>query len=209
MYWKKTAILVVVTLALMLDVAVADNKQPTAPSEQWDPQTALWMGRAWVAEAGWGKTDIRKEEQHAIGYVLVNRWHTLSKRYPNLKLITVIRNYCAGLGEISNSGPTKRQMWVRNLFGKGEPEGWPGGKAAWKNHLPFWADTLQRVKKFASGELPNPCPGASHFGGKRAGDMPKGKMAPHECSAKFEAQEPGGTTFYIIQEAQLLSKGNL
>jgi hypothetical protein len=174
----------------------------TAPPEQWTPETRLKMAQAWILEAGWGKNLIKREEQHAIGYVIVTRWRQMSsaankdgKIYPSLRLIDVIKYYCSGF---KRGHPSKRQAWARNLFGHVEPMGWPAHKASWKRHLPYWMDTLERVNQFVLGKVRNPCPGASHFGGLRAGDIPRGRMVRHKCSDRFDQRKIPGTTFYIV-----------
>lgn len=195
---KALQILIIIALFAMILINPAGAKERPILKDQWNNQTVIWMARAWIAESGWPKTEIRKQEQHAIGHALITNWKQITIRWPNMKLVTVIRNYCSGLGYMNEIKPTKRQLWVRNLFDETEPEGWPRSYASWEKHLPFWKDTLKRVEKFSHGKISNPCPGASHFGGGRCGDVPRGRMVRHECSARFEKQKPRGTTFYVV-----------
>lgn len=179
------------------DVAVID-------SEQWTASARVWTGRAAVAEVGWhdgrGWTDekrkAKRDEQIAVWYVLRNRWLQLQKRWPHMRFLDVLRAYCAGLG---NTEPSKRQRWIRALSVELiEPAGWPQ-YASWDQHAPLWASTLRRADRWAHNRAgPNPCPGATHFGGLRAGDLPRGRMVRHECSERFERFR--GTTFFRVAD---------
>ena len=171
------------------------------PTKEWTKETHIWLARSWIAEAGFAITKTKKLEQHAIGYVLERRWRQISKNYKKFRFLDVIRMYCSGLKK--NGKFSQRQLWVRHLLGQDSPKYWPR-KLNWKHYQPLWADTLVRTKKFMKGELRNPCPGASYFGGLTAGDVPGEKMIRHRCSDLFENQKTRkgkkvpGTTFYII-----------
>lgn len=190
--------LIIIGLLASLTPTATAKRPPPVPQEQWTKETTVWLARAWVAEAGWPKTYVKKEEQHAIGYALAARWKQLLKRYPRIRFVSVIRAYCAGLGENLRKEPTSRQKWIRNLLGPNEPKGWPRSFVSWERHRPLWKDTIDRVRLFSQGRISNPCPGASFFGGKKAGDVPKGKMVRHDCSDRFENQDVPGTTFYVL-----------
>lgn len=172
-------------------------------SKQWTPETHLWTARAAVAEVGWHdgkgwsqeKKDAKELEQIAVWYVLRSRWLQLSERWPKLRFLDVLKAYCA-LG--TRGQLSKRQRWIRQLTLDGrQPAGWPPS-ASWEKHQPLWIETLDRAEIWAKSRAEsNPCPGANHFGGLRAGDVPRGRMMRHPCSDRFEAFD--GSTFYTVE----------
>jgi hypothetical protein len=148
---------------------------PPIPASQWTPATHVWLSRAMVAEAGWNA-----ETDHvAIAYVLARRWQKLSERWPGLRFVDVIQNYCAGLGNYHREF-TPRQRWIRSLsWDDVEPENWPSG-ASWKRHLSYWKSVLERSDRWSKGDLQDPCRGrAVHWGGTI--DSPRGRMVPVNC----------------------------
>jgi len=166
------------------------------PEVEWTPMTHLWTARVGVAEVGWVAGDHAWEkqlEQRAVWYVLRTRWTQMKRRWPDLRFIDVVKAYCTS-GRFER---TQRQKWLRGLtFSGEEPNGWPK-KASWKKHSKYWMKTVDAADRWARrGAFRNPCPGASYFGGTRAGDVPKGKMVRHECSEIFERY--GGSTFYYV-----------
>lgn len=203
--------MVATVLIVALLVLFAECNNParadvaTIDRAQWTPRAQVWTARAAVAEVGWtdgrGKiwTDERRrtkrDEQLAVWYVLRARWSQLSKRWPDMRFVDVLRAYCAGLSD--RREPTPRQLWIRALPLDGtEPAHWPR-RIRWDNHRRLWTDTLDRADLWAHGRAGvNPCPGATHFGGLRAGDLPRGRMKRHPCSTRFEAYR--GSTFYRV-----------
>ncbi|MDD9934309.1 MAG: hypothetical protein OXT09_11940 [Myxococcales bacterium] len=175
---KKFLVLVlsflVIATAVQPQVAMA-SRRPPVPAEQWDPQVQLWLARAMVAEAGW----LHERDHVAIAYVLARRWKRVTERYPTMRFLDVIRNYCAGLGGFRRS-LTPRQTWLRSLWpDASQPEGWPR-KVSWRRHAPLWRATFERAGDFARGELRDPCRGrAWHWGGTI--DSPRGRMAAIDC----------------------------
>lgn len=145
------------------------------PSEQWNSQTHLWLARAVVGEAGW-----RAENDHiAIPYVLLRRWKTMSRRWPDLKFKGVILAYAKALGG-GRSSYTPRQQWIRRLNFEGlQPDHWPA-KANWKYHKPIWYKILNRLDDWRLGRVPDPCRGkAEHWGGEM--DKPLATMHEVDC----------------------------
>lgn len=148
---------------------------PPIPAHQWDAETEVWLARAMVAEAGWDA-----EHDHiAIAYVLAKRWRKAVERWPQLRFIDILRNYCAGLGDYRRA-LTPRQRWLRSLNPEGtQPDGWPT-QASWRNHLPLWQKALARARAWGEGTLRDPCKGrAWHWGGSI--DSPRGRMVRVEC----------------------------
>lgn len=146
------------------------------PTEQWTPHAHVWLARAMVAEAGWEA----KSDHVAIAYVLSRRWKRAKERWPTLRFVDVIRNYCAGLGSFRRS-LTPRQRWLRALGFEVEaaPDGWPRG-ASWRRHERLWRGALKRSLKWSRGELRDPCRGrAWHWGGTI--DSPHGRMVAVDC----------------------------
>lgn len=187
----------------------AKAREALLPADQWNPVTRLWTARAGVAEVGWhrgakmpeAKRQAKRAEQLAVWWVLRARWVRMQERYPTMRFQDVLRAYCAGLG--SRREPTPRQRWIRALTLDGtEPLGWPR-HASWSRHRELWRETLERAERWANNRTgSNPCPGAVHFGGLRAGDKPRGRMVRHRCSDRFERYR--GSTFYLVVK----KKGN-
>ena len=183
------------SLLLVTSTAAAD-KRPPVPLAQWTPQTRLWLARAMVAEAGFDA----EQDHRAIAFVLARRWERVRERWSSMRLIDVIRNYCAGLGSYRRS-ITPRQRWVRALRPDlGKPEGWPA-RLSWERHQPLWQATLERVDRFSRGELEDPCRGrAWHWGGVI--DSPRGRMDPIDCGEThntFYRLWPRGTQLSATQ----------
>ncbi|MDD9945041.1 MAG: hypothetical protein OXU20_28620 [Myxococcales bacterium] len=163
----------------------ASQARPPVPTSQWTPDTHLWLSRAMVAEAGW-----QAETDHvAIAHVLARRWRRAVERWPTLRFIDVIRNYCAGLGDYRRT-LTRRQRWLRSLdFQLSEPSGWPRA-ISWDHHVPLWQSALRRSHLWVQGLLRDPCGGrAWHWGGVI--DSPHGRMEAVDCGETLN-------TFYGI-----------
>jgi hypothetical protein len=165
----------IVSGAVVLATSTASAQTRPIPESQWTPEAHIWLSRAMVAEAGW-----KAERDHiAIAYVLARRWKRLAERWPTLRFIDVIRNYCAGLGDYRRE-LTARQRWLRALSWKdAQPKGWPRS-ASWKRYLPLWRATVLRSARWSEGRLRDPCRGrAWHWGGVI--DTPQGRMVPVDC----------------------------
>jgi len=161
---------------------------PPIPKSQWTPSTQVWLARAMVAEAGW-----HAENDHiAIAYVLARRWRMLTERWPQLRFIDVIRNYCSGLGSYRRE-LTQRQKWLRSLsWNDLVPESWPAG-VSWQRYLRYWQSVLERSDRWSKGDLKDPCRGrAWHWGGTI--DTPRGRMVAVDCGTTEN-------TFYRISAA--------
>lgn len=176
----------VLTLAIPCATVLAENS--SAPLPRWGEETKTWLARAMVAEAGW-----EAERDHvAIAYVLLRKWRTIKRSSPDVRLIHIIRGYCAGL-EPGRRELTNRQRWLRSLsMDMLEPDGWPKSRARWSAHKKLWAAALKRAELVYRGELRDPCRGkAWHWGG--AMDPRKGKMYVVDCGETLN-------TFYGIRQ---------
>ena len=154
-------------------VAAGSPPLRPVPAQQWTPDAHVWLARGMVAEAGW----LNDRDHVAIAYVLARRWKRVTERYPTLRFLDVIRNYCAGLG--AREAATARQLWVRALPAPDSPmdapEGWPRS-ASWPQHRKLWRQVLQRAQHFAMGQLADPSRGrAWHWGScdSRLPDLPR------------------------------------
>ena len=130
-----------------------------------DDDSALWMARCMVAEAGWTAVT----DHLAIGYVLVRRWEWTRRR---MALSEMVRRYCYGFKE--PVAPTTRLAWVRSLNEEGtEPAGWPSREGSWKYIRKFWFEILQRARAIITYQLADPCHGmALHWGAPFKGTLP-------------------------------------
>lgn len=172
-------------------------------SDHWTAGARLWTARAAVAEVGWsggpGMTEAKRRakraEQLAVLWVLRARFVQLRRRWPAMRFVDVVRAYCSGLG--LNRAPSPRQRWIRGLnLTASRPPGWPSN-LNWDHYAPLWTETLEVAEAWAQNRTGrNPCPGASHFGGLRAGDLPRGRMVRHDCSDRFERFR--GSTFFVV-----------
>lgn len=177
----------ITTGAVFLIASTVSAQKAPIPKAQWTPQTQIWLARAMVAEAGW-----QSERDHiAIAYVLARRWRRLIERWPALRFMDIIRNYCAGLGGYRRE-PTQRQRWLRELnWNDLKPVNWPK-KVSWVHHLSKWRSILGLSDKWSKGEIADPCRGrAWHWGGII--DTPRGRMVPINCGETHN-------TFYTISK---------
>lgn len=146
------------------------------PVAEWSTAAHVWLARAMVAEAGW----LAERDHVAIAYVLGRRWNAMRRRYPNVKLVHMIRGYCAGL-EPGRAELTPRQRWLHGLnLQLREPDGWPRQEASWERHQRWWQQVLKRAEDWSRGRLRDPCRGrAWHWGGDM--DEPDSKMFEVDC----------------------------
>ena len=136
-----------------------------------EDDSALWMARCMVAEAGWTAVT----DHLAIGYVLIRRWEQLGRR---ITLARLIRQYCAGLGE--HARPSPRQRWILELNEAGDaPAHFPKNER-WSATQKYWTAALQRARLVLAWQLPDPCHGeAMHWSAK--GRAPAAELYPVDC----------------------------
>lgn len=129
------------------------------PAEQWTPQAHLELGRCVVGEAGFRAT----ADHDAIAWVLARRWRqrsdVLARKGGVWTFAAQVRAYCKG------AYPRQQgRQWVRDLPTPGGD--WPAGAGP---NLARWRRILGRLDRWARGGVPNPCPGAAHWGGMSLG----------------------------------------
>ena len=149
-------------LMVALSVVGLVGAQSPRPVARWDwtPQTRLDLARSCVGEAGFDSG--RTGECAAIAWVYAVRVEQARARGRRISYRYMVNAYSQPL-------KTARRPWVLRLRGperpRGLPRAWP-----WEERLAGeWAEVLERVDAWASGAVPNPCPGANHFGSVQDG----------------------------------------
>lgn len=119
------------------------------------PDTALWLARSCVGEAGFGAHETG--ECLAIAHVYAKRSSITGRSY-----YSTMRAYSAAIKPRSN----KNNPWVLQLnVDATRPRGWPHG-LDWDNYRSDWMATLQLARQFLSPDRqPDPLPTATHYGG--------------------------------------------
>jgi hypothetical protein len=189
------SLIIIIAFFALSTVAFADW---ALPQSQQTPETRLWLAKAMVSEVGWPTDHVKMQEQVAVGYVLLTRWKQISrnKNRANLKLITVAKYYCSAFNP--NKKEPERKWLIYLDYSLEQPAYWPSN-ASWKKHKRLWTKTIRLADRVMRKEVRNPCPGANHFGGLRAGDIPEGRMVRHKCSEVFERHKRPGNTFYFLR----------
>jgi hypothetical protein len=177
--WERSvaaAIAGAVVLFIAFHVFDCGNIRPShAAAQETDDPTVLVLAMAMVAEGNW---DADKDHA-AIA-------HTLARKATRhgLPLVDVLVRYVSIL-RVDATGEfvvdSDRARWVRELnLDATKPDHWPS-HLSWSAHVDRWLAVVERARSFLRGELPDPC-GAEHWGGVRAGDMPRGRMVIAACS---------------------------
>lgn len=138
---------------LLLHSATARAESPV-PAAEWTAETRLWLARSVLGEVGWS----RPQEYAAVAWVYATR----SNAAKDWSLHKMIRRYSAA---VRSPGLT-RQPWLAQLTNSpARPKSWPEGPR-WENRYDKgWMYVLKVVDLWYAGKMPNPCPGANHFGG--------------------------------------------
>ncbi len=133
------------------------NEDIRAVDDGGDELVALQLARVMVHEAGWDAGD-RFADHAAIGHVLERRRQARGDE----DLLDTIHAYTRG--EL-DAPSTPRARWIAALPSDGltRPRGFPG-RLSWARHARWWRRVHERAQAFVAGELPNPCPGAEHWG---------------------------------------------
>lgn len=114
--------------------------------------TALWIARSCVGEAGFASAETG--ECAAIAHIYLKRAPLCRK-----PVQWVARRYSAA---IKSTG----KKWVRNLDRSGKrPLGWPK-HLNWQGHLPKWAAVVSIADGVVNGRVSDPLPDALHYGGR-------------------------------------------
>jgi hypothetical protein len=148
--------------------------KPPLPPEQWTPRAHVWLARAVVAEADW----LAKKDHTLIAWALTYRWRAIVRRWPTMRFVDVVRNYCAGLGDLKRS-PTPRQLWLRALPLQVEREHWPK-RLPWR-HAERWKKVLHHIHTWSKGRVRDPSKGrVRHWGGNLEIDNERAQKAISE-----------------------------
>jgi hypothetical protein len=121
------------------------------PGHAEEPDTALWLARSCIGEAGFNA--------HQTGECAAI-WHVYRKRseLTGWTVYRVARKYSAAI----KPGKQKNK-WVLYLDRDGNrPKHWPAAK--WDLYRDDWMATLEHVEGFMKGEVSDPAPDAMHYG---------------------------------------------
>jgi len=142
------------TMILIASLAVCTAiKADPIPKRQWTSEAKLWTARSCVGEAGFGAV------QECIGIAWV--YATRAKHYGS-PYVVLVKKYSSAV----KAHEKHRRGWIFDLQLNGtKPKKWPK-HLSWKNHKPLWFRILKTLDLWAQGLVPNPVPGANHFGGK-------------------------------------------
>lgn len=150
---------------------------PVADTE-WNTRTKTLLVRSCIGEAGFHALD----ECAAIAYVYATR-----AEQTGIAFQTVIRQYSSAI----KAHERHRRPWIFeiNLAGT-RPASWPEN-LSWPKHRAALFDLVQMLDRWAAGFVPNPVPGANHYGSMqdfRASDYFTKRMllpAPHNFRNRF------------------------
>ena len=149
------------------------------PESEWTPEAHLWLTRSLHAEAGFNVHNKRQEEHVALAYILVHRFEKRKAANPREHFVDTIRAYCNGMKK-ERKVLTPHMKWTRNLpavqtqldstglsqavYPVPSPRYWPT-KLRWTNYQEMYANTWLMLDTWVRGQLLNPCPGATIWGG--------------------------------------------
>jgi hypothetical protein len=123
------------------------------PRKQWTDSAKVWTARSCVGEAGFASVD----ECIAIAWVYATR----AKESP-FSYLKIVRRYSAA----TKAHERHRRVWLFNLGLDGKkPDGWPE-HLSWRVHKPKWMHLLETLDRWSVGAVPNPVPGANHYGSR-------------------------------------------
>lgn len=124
-------------------------------SEPHQPDTALWLARSCVGEAGFDSAS--SGECAAILSIYRKRL-----KPTGLSLYKVVRKYSAAIKPYHN----RRHKWVMYLTRDlTQPKHWPEEKATWRRYRNRWQEMLVLCDDFMKGRIKDPLPQADHYGG--------------------------------------------
>ena len=151
---SKILLLSVAAAILIFWVGTADGKvfpsQRPVKAREWTKTARVWTARSCVGEAGFEAI----EECMAIAWVYATRATENKKAY-----LWIVKRYSAAVKKHS----THKRPWILQLNHTMEkPKDWP--KLKWGVHKHLWRKMLQELDKWSKGLIPNPVPGANHYG---------------------------------------------
>lgn len=153
----RAALFVAVLVTLYLVCALADcgdvDYRLTAVAQDVDEATVLVVAQSMVAEGDWRAVD----DHAAVAFTL--------QRLARQRHVSLREHALDYVAAFDSRNKKPRPIWIRNLnLAAVEPEGWPA-RASWEAHVDLWLAVIERARAFLRGELRNPCPGATDFGG--------------------------------------------
>lgn len=120
-----------------------------------EPDTALWLARSCVGEAGFDS--VSTGECAAILNIYKKR-----VKPTGLSIYRVVRKYSAAIKPFHN----RRHKWVMYLNrALTQPQHWPTEKATWRRYRNKWREVLILCEDFLVGRIKDPLPQADHYGG--------------------------------------------
>jgi len=123
---------------------------PIAPSE-WNTGTKVLLARSCIGEAGFRA----QEECVAIAYVYAARAMQTGASFR-----TVMRQYSSAIKKHEQH----RRPWLFEITAAGtRPTSWPR-HLSWPRHREALFALMAVLDRWAAGEIPNPVPGANHYG---------------------------------------------
>lgn len=153
------------SIVLLASVLIAPS---LARAEAEPPNQLIWAARACYVEA-----TFRESDCVALLWVARKRAEHSGREW-----LDMLADYSA----VHADNPRAREV-------RGYPWGDVAGKSAVWNRQ--WQHLREVVVEFASGQRPDPCPRARHWGGSM--DSPRGRMVPARCSKATV------NTFYAVR----------
>jgi len=133
-------------------MVLALSQVAAKPTNDWNSETKLWLGRSCAGEAGIHAHD----ECMGIAWVYATR-----AQETGMSLLKLIKKYSAAV----KPHEKHRRPWLFELTLDGcKPEHFPRG-LKWRVHRYYWMNMLKKLDQWARGEIENPVPCANHFGG--------------------------------------------
>lgn len=147
-------------------IAVAVATLLSASSVAATSTDAPVLARVSVGEAGW---DPSTGDAAAITHVLKRR---AERR--GVSVSRMARWYSTGHFDASRH----RRRWVAGLTASAtRPPGWPSGLPWRDGYRQRWLAMVDHVEAVLRGDVPNPCPGADHWGAPYGIDMERARRA--------------------------------
>lgn len=132
--------------------------QPPIDLSEWNTRTKVWLARSCVGEARFArvtKKGVFHDECIAIAYVYATR-----VKITQFPLIKIIRKYSSAIKRHA----AHQRPWIMELNKAGRrPASFPRN-LSWKPYKLLWEDKLEILDSWAKGYIPNPVPGANHYG---------------------------------------------
>lgn len=151
------------------------------PESEWTSETQLWAARMLYGEATWQFQDVQ------LLYVVKNRWiqrnKTLQKQCKREQKIDCQRvSFLKVMRGYSKAINPRNGRYLRRTKQKEQYERWQTiQKLPWDDYEEWpsiynkkWKTWRKLVNMWYSGKIPNVCPKASHWGGKKIDTVHQG-----------------------------------